>query len=68
MGEPHTSISTITSNFQTPPINPERAIVPLEFDFPWMHRLYYSLLSHAKPSSSIHFGQARVVTEPISQM
>ena len=34
MGEPHTPISTPTSNFQTPPINPERAVVPLEFDFP----------------------------------
>ena len=66
MGEPHTSISTLTSNFQTPPINPERVVVPPEFYFPWMHRPYSSLVSHVEPSSSIHVGQTRVVTEPIS--
>ena len=42
MGEPHTPISIPTSNFQTPPINPKRAIVPLEFYFRWKHRPYSS--------------------------
>ena len=67
MGEPHTSISTPTSNSQTPPINPKRSVVPPEFDFPWMHRPYSSLFSHVEPSSSIHVGQTRVVTEPVSR-
>ena len=62
MGEPHTSISTLTSNFQTPPINPERSVVPPKFDFPWMHRSYSSLVSHFEPSSSMPIGQTRMVT------
>ena len=67
MGEPLTSISTLISNFQIPPINPERAVVPREFDFPWMRRPYSSLYSHAKPSSSILVGQTRVVIEPVHE-
>ena len=32
-----------------------------------MRRPYSSLVSHAKPSSSIPIGQTRVVTEPVSR-
>ena len=68
MGEPHTPISIPTDDFETPPINPKRAVVPSEFDFPWMHRPYSSSFSHGEPSSSIPVGQTRVVTEHVSRM
>ena len=67
MGKPHTPISTPTGNFKSTPINLEREVVPPEFDFPWMHRPYSSLFSHAKPSISIPIGQTRVVTKPVSR-
>ena len=67
MGEPHTPISIPTNNFQTPPINLERAVVPPEFDFPCMHRPYSSLVSHVESSSIILVVQTRAMKEPSSQ-
>ena len=67
MGEPHTPISNPKGNFQTPPINSEKEVVPSEFDFPWMHRPYSSLFSHVESSNSIPIGKTRVVTKLVSR-